>query len=188
MSLLSIHNYANQILNLFLNKYRNSYFKFLGVRIEKNVYFEKNIRIYYKPSLVKICDNVVIEEGVKLITSSLSDLDTVINIGKNSFIGRYTTISAKELVSIGENVLIAPFCYISSGNHGMDRKSPMRDQPVNYDQIIIEDDVWLGNGVTVLPRVRIGTGAVVGAGSVVTKCIPPFAVTGGVPAKIIKFR
>ncbi|EOR94083.1 Tetrahydrodipicolinate N-acetyltransferase [Arcticibacter svalbardensis MN12-7] len=54
--------------------------------------------------------------------------------------------------------------------------------------VIIESDVWIGSNVVVLPGIRIGKGSVVGTGSVVTKNIAPYAVVGGVPAKIIKFR
>ena len=56
------------------------------------------------------------------------------------------------------------------------------------DDIEVDDDVWIGYGATIMPGVHIGQGAVVAAGAVVTKDVPPYAIVGGVPAKIIKYR
>lgn len=61
-------------------------------------------------------------------------------------------------------------------------------EAVSKGDIIVEDDVWIGFGATVLSSVRIGQGAVVAAGAVVTKDVPPYAIVGGVPAKVIKYR
>ena len=55
-------------------------------------------------------------------------------------------------------------------------------------KVIIGDDVWIGTRVIILPGVRVGTGSIIGAGAVVTKDVPDYAIVGGVPAKIIKFR
>ena len=54
--------------------------------------------------------------------------------------------------------------------------------------IIVDDDVWIGYGATIMSGVHIGQGAVVAAGAVVTKDVPPYAIVGGVPAKVIKYR
>ena len=62
------------------------------------------------------------------------------------------------------------------------------EEPLSKGDIVVEDDVWLGYGVTVLSGVRIGQGAVIAAGAVVTKDIPPYAIAGGVPAKVIRYR
>jgi len=61
-------------------------------------------------------------------------------------------------------------------------------EAISKGDIVVEDDVWIGHGATVLSGVRIGQGAVVAAGAVVTKDVPPYAIVGGVPAKIIKYR
>ncbi|MFC2097905.1 CatB-related O-acetyltransferase, partial [Bacteroidota bacterium] len=57
-----------------------------------------------------------------------------------------------------------------------------------YEKILIENDVWLGANVIIVDGVKIGNGAMIGAGAVVTKDVPPYAIMGGVPAKIIKYR
>ena len=61
-------------------------------------------------------------------------------------------------------------------------------EAVSSGDIIVEDDVWIGHGASILSNVHIGQGAIVAAGAVVTKDIPPYAVVGGVPAKVIKYR
>ena len=61
-------------------------------------------------------------------------------------------------------------------------------EAIGKGDIIVEDDVWIGYGATIMSGVRIGQGAVIAAGAVVTKDIPPYAIVGGVPAKVIKYR
>ena len=85
--------------------------------------------------------------------------------------------------------MIASNCSFFNYDHGTSRDQPMNLQPVTTrGGIFVEDDVWIGVGSTVLDGVRIGEGAIVAAGSVVTKDVPPYAVVGGSPAKIIKNR
>lgn len=57
-----------------------------------------------------------------------------------------------------------------------------------YGDIIVDDDVWIGYGAAIMSGVHIGQGAIVAAGAIVTKDVPPYAIVGGVPAKIIKYR
>ena len=86
--------------------------------------------------------------------------------------------------------MIAPRCAFTPYQHGFaDTQRPMREQPLTSNgDIVIEDDVWLGLNVCVMDGVTIGTGAIIGAGAVVTKDIPPFAIAGGVPARVLRDR
>jgi acetyltransferase-like isoleucine patch superfamily enzyme len=92
-------------------------------------------------------------------------------------------------IQIGRDVQIAPYCAFYSYNHGFAPGALIRKQPLQTKGgIAIEDDVWLGVGVIVLDGVRIGKGAVVGAGSVVTQDIPDGAIAVGKPARVVKMR
>jgi len=64
----------------------------------------------------------------------------------------------------------------------------IKDHPKTKGDIIIENDVWIGEGSIIMGGITIGNGAVIGAGSVVTKNVPPYSIVGGVPAKVIKYR
>lgn len=103
-------------------------------------------------------------------------------IGANSIIGRGTTI--------GDNVMMGPECYIYTRNHTFSRTDiPMREQGMqDFKPVTIGNDVWIGARVTILPGVKIGNGCIIGAGSVVTKNLPDYAIGGGNPACILKYR
>ena len=98
------------------------------------------------------------------------------------------SIFSKSNISIGKDCLIAASCYLVDNVHGTDLGSLIREQPMFTAPIVIGNDVWLGTGVVITKGVNIGDGAVVAAGSVVTKDIPPNTIFGGVPAKFIRRR
>lgn len=93
-------------------------------------------------------------------------------------------------IKIGDKCLISQQVSIIAANHSIAKDIFIYDQPwsekKNY--IIIEDDVWIGSGSQILPGVRVGNGAIVAAGSGVTKDVPNYAIVAGNPAKVIKFR
>lgn len=112
-----------------------------------------------------------------------------IKIGENTYLGPSVKIYGHGSVVIGANCLIAMDCKIISANHTIPpRVKLIKEQPDILLPIVIGDDVWLGAGVIVLGGIEIGKGAVIGAGSVVTKDIPPYSIAAGNPAKIIKER
>lgn len=121
-------------------------------------------------------------------------------------VGKYTYGMLNVHVSNGyQKLRIGSFCSIASNvyfllsaEHNLSTIStyPFRSQLLNSvhmegmskGDIIVDDDVWIGYGAIILSGIRIGQGAVVAAGTVVTKDIPPYAIVGGNPAKIIKYR
>jgi acetyltransferase-like isoleucine patch superfamily enzyme len=111
-----------------------------------------------------------------------------LKIGDDVHIGRFAHIIACDKMKIGNGVVIAERVYISDNLHGFeDLDSPIMQQPLKQPgPVIIEDEVWIGNGACILPNVTIGKHSIIGSNAVVTKDIPPYCVAAGVPAKIIK--
>ena len=118
----------------------------------------------------------------------------VLHFGENVQINDYVHITAMRNVTIGNNVLLASKIYISDCTHGSyngDRNDSSPDEipherVYSIKEVIIEDNVWIGESVSVLPGVKIGKGSIIGSNSVVTKDIPSNSIAVGSPAKVIK--
>lgn len=110
-----------------------------------------------------------------------------IEIGNNSGIG--VNCEIRGPLKIGNDVMMGPEVKIITNSHVFSSvEKPMRLQGNVKRGIEIGDDVWIGARVIILPGVKVGSGSILAAGAVVTKDVPPFAIVGGVPAKILKFR
>lgn len=196
-------------LGLFLRKY---FFAKLFEIKGKNVLFGKHLTIRH-PSKIRLGNDAVFEDncvldakgtdvsqiiiGDEVLVSRNTIIRTrqnTLNIGRQSNIGANCIIAsdcAESPVQIGENVLIAAYCYILGGGnyHFDDLQTPIMYQgKYSKGGITIEDKVWLGAGVTILDGVKIGKGSVIGAGAVVTKNIPAFSIAVGVPARVVGNR
>lgn len=112
-----------------------------------------------------------------------SDYGKNITVGKNVFINSGCCFQDQGGIEIGNGVLIGQQVVIATLNHGF---SPESRHDVIPKKVTIGNNVWIGAHATVLPGVTVGDNAIIGAGAVVTKDVPPGAVVGGVPAKIIK--
>jgi len=114
----------------------------------------------------------------------------ILLLGDNIDIGWMTTIAVGSRVEIGNNVRIAGRALLAGyPGHPIDPKARALGAPETDDQvgaIVLENDVWLATGVSVMAGVRIGQGTIVAAGSVVTHDLPAMVLAGGVPAKIIR--
>ena len=131
-------------------------------------------------NLLAKCGNMVnIEHGAEF--SSRSTIGEGSGIGINAICGE---------VHIGRDVLMGRDFIAVTRNHGFrDKSRTIREQGYENDApIYIGNDVWIGHRVIVLPGVHIGNGAVIGAGAVVTKDVPDYAIVGGNPARVIKYR
>ncbi len=163
---------------------RNFYFKiarFLPVSYTRGGKRAKKIRAFCASKFLKyVGKDVNIEKGA-MITSTME-------IGDHSGIGINAKIYGR--VIIGNDVMMAPECIIYTRNHAFDRTDiPMNQQgSTEENPVVIGNDVWIGGRVTILPGVHIGNGAIIGAGSVVTKDVPDYAMVAGNPATVKKFR
>lgn len=137
---------------------------------------------------------VYLADNVHLYRWSIVELgrgESSLRVGANTYIQAGCILNAfVGSIVIGANCMIAQHCVFMPYQHGFaDAARPMREQPLtSRGDIVLEDDVWLGANVCVLDGVTIGKGAIVGAGAVVTKDIPPYAIAVGVPATVIRFR
>lgn len=111
-----------------------------------------------------------------------------INIGSYFYINHYSIVDCYYQITIGNRVQIGPHCYITDFDHDLvvDLNRAFHRGDKKLAAVVIEDNVWIGAGVTILKGVTIGKNAVIAAGSVVTKSIPYNSVAAGVPAKVIK--
>lgn len=108
-------------------------------------------------------------------------------IGSGSGLG--VNCSVHGPLRIGDNVMMGPDVTILTQTHNIERIDiPMGQQGMRVSEVVIGNDVWIGMRAIIMPGVKVGNGAVIGAGAVVTKDVPDYAVVGGVPAKIIRFR
>jgi acetyltransferase-like isoleucine patch superfamily enzyme len=120
-------------------------------------------------------------EDFALLANACGD----IVIGKKVLIGVGSKIIGP--VTFGDNILLAQNVLISALNHDFDDiTKPVVEQSFSVREIVVEDGAWIGGGVVITAGVRIGKNAVVGAGSVVTKDVPPYSVVVGNPARVVK--
>ena len=124
-------------------------------------------------------------DGVCLTFGSLISHPSA-RIGRDVYVGAYCSLGA---VDIGDDVLIASHVSIMNGSsqHGISRLDvPIREQPGTFERVSIGLDSWIGERSTICAN--IGKHCVIGAGAVVTKPIPDFAIAVGVPARVVRYR
>ena len=183
------------------------YLKNQNMNLGKNSYIDTTVRISGKPK-IRIGENSKIRAHSYLKNSS--DREGIIQLGDNCsihefvildsyggeiIIGNNCSINPQCVIyghgglRIGNNVRIAAHAVIIPANHIYnDKDTPIMDQGIETKGISIDDDVWIGAGVTVTDGVKIGKGSIVAAGAVVTSDIPQYQIWAGVPAKFLKIR
>ncbi len=180
----------------------------IPLALKNNIGFIESTAILDHPDLrlgenCFIGDRVVLYErhgGGKIELGDRVEIyrDSTLETGRNGkiIIGSESSVhpgchiySYAQPIIIGKGVMIAANCALYSYNHSIEKGKTIREQGIQSEgPIIIGDEAWLGVMVTVLDGVTIGKGAVVAAGSVVTRDVPDYAVVAGVPAKILKMR
>jgi acetyltransferase-like isoleucine patch superfamily enzyme len=113
-----------------------------------------------------------------------------IEIGDHAFVGDACTFSAAAHIRVGKHCLVSALVRIHDNDgHPLDPERRRRNEPIRPDEaapVVIEDNVWIGAGATVLKGVRIGENSVIGTGAVVTADVPANAVVAGNPARVVK--
>jgi acetyltransferase-like isoleucine patch superfamily enzyme len=113
----------------------------------------------------------------------------MIEVGDDVTFNTGCSLHGEGGIKIGDNVLIGPRVTILSLNHRFDRNDiDIRDQGYSYAPVMVERNVWIGAHAVILGGIRIGSGAVVAAGAVVTKDVAPNAIVGGIPARVLSTR
>lgn len=201
---LLFSNFPGSLGYLFRKRFFKSLFKQMGggVILGQGIVVRHPNRISFG-NRVAIDDNVLLDasgagdEGLVLGDDVIVSRNCVIQgktgpvkLGNKVDIGCNTILTSGNGIYVGSSVLIAGNCYIGGGRYVTDRTDiPMMEQGIfSKGPVVIEEDVWLGAGVTVLDGVKIGRGSIVGAGALVTKDLPAYSVAVGVPAKVVKSR
>lgn len=183
-----------------------------GVSAGERFGLGRGVRILY-PGYLQVGDDVTIEDygylnclsagGVRIgsYTSIARNLSlhcgenateystSVFVLGEHSYIGPNAVLGPTGGIHIGSHVLIGPNLLISSEDHRIDDTArPIYQQGIKPGEVIIADSCWIASNVTILAGVTLGEGCVIAAGAVVTKDVPPNAIVGGVPARLIRMR
>ena len=166
--------------------FRRKYFKLAGLKLGDGGLFG-NISCEW-PGSVSIGKECTIQDEVSFWIKNPFSPNNFITVGDRVFIGRRCEFNCNSSIKIGNDCLIASNTIFVDISHGMDPTSNMNIQDCNIADIVLENDVWVGTSCTVLKGVTIGTGSIIGAGSVVNRSIPPFEIWAGSPAKFIKKR
>jgi acetyltransferase-like isoleucine patch superfamily enzyme len=189
---------------------RGSWIRWRGARVGARFGLGHGVKLFY-PFCFEAGDDVTISDngylhclsvrGVKFGSHTSIDRNLWLScgvtpgnegyfeIGDYSYVGPNAVMGAGGRIVIGSHVQMGPNVTITAEDHVFsDPKQRIDEQGVSHEGISIEDDCWIGGGVTILDGVRIGRGSVIGAGAVVTKSLPRLSVAVGNPAQIIKTR
>jgi acetyltransferase-like isoleucine patch superfamily enzyme len=154
----------------------------------RHVFVDRDVVIYHagKTGRVDIGDSVHIYQGACLETGD----GGVLTIGERTSVHAGCRLMAHgAAIVIGSRVALAPGCALYPYDHGTALGVPIDEQPItSRGAIVIGDEAWLGTGTIVLSGVTIGRGAVIGAGSVVTRDVPPDSIAAGNPARVLGER
>jgi acetyltransferase-like isoleucine patch superfamily enzyme len=152
-----------------------------------------------KNSTIKYSSEFKLTDGAKLVIGSnctikensyflLTKPNPYLQMGDYVGIGRNCYIAIKDHLEIGSYTRIGPNVTILDQDHTYEKSDLIMNQHADIQKVKIGKDVWIGANAIVLKGITIGNGAILGAGSVVTKDIPPYEIWAGVPAKFIKER
>lgn len=191
--------YKTQVFDMFID-YQNKKKKkdwFKNVSAKNTKYYSNASAINFRKdkNLIQLSENTIVRGHLKVL-----NYGGRITIGKNSYVGNNSEIWSGDEIEIGSNVLISDNVFISDTNsHEFDSKERtdsylelLKNGPsvnqgnIETKRIVIKDYAWISYGVIILKGVTVGEGAIVAAGSVVTKDVAAYSLVAGNPAKFVK--
>ncbi len=173
---LSFGEFVNKVFNRIFNILLE--FKVYLLHLVGHIPFHRLRRFFYRLAGIKIGQGSTIHMHARFYNSKN------IEIGEDTIVGEFVVLDGRAKLKIGNHVTITSEVMIYNSEHDINDKD---FKPI-IGNVAIEDYVFIGPRVIILPDVTIGKGAVVAAGAIVTKDIPPFAIVAGIPGKIIGER
>lgn len=200
-----IPSFLGWLCHFFYNARIKYFFSLFKAKFMTELY-RKQFKSFGKKSIIySICElkspeRIFIGEDTRIgrmvllrcFDSNLESGVSTIYIGNNSNIGDMTTITSARKIIIGNGVVTGRMVLITDNSHGHTNVlneldiNPILRPIVSVGEVIIEDNVWIGERASIMPGVHIGKGSIIAANAVVTKNVPPYTVVGGCPAKIIR--
>lgn len=186
-----LHDVNERIFRIFYTGYCSSKFLSFG---------KDSLIVPYLHSVtggkhISIGKNCFIDRGVQLAAweryGEESGFNPSLKIGNNCGIGANSHITCINCIKIGNNVRTGKNVLITDNAHGASERAILEINPhdrplISKGPVIIEDNVWIGEKACLMPGIKVGRGAIIGSGAVVTHDVLPYCVVGGCPAKIIK--
>jgi acetyltransferase-like isoleucine patch superfamily enzyme len=191
--LISLNRIRHSIINHLYSRWYKSFLGKVGkgALIRKGCQLEgdclENIEIGSECSIdyncVLGCRTRLIKDGKKK--------KPMIKIGNRCYLGQYNHITAVDKIIIGDNLLTGRFVLITDNSHGGMNYDELQIHPsqrnvISKGEVIIGNNVWIGDKSSIMPGVHIGDGCIIGANSVVTHDIPAYSLAAGIPARVIK--
>lgn len=162
-----------------------------GCRVASSVTVYRRAEVHPSPERgIRLGDGVGLYEGVRLVLGDpWACPDAGISLGDGVIVNAFSYLSGEGGLVVEQGVLFGPqTCILSAGHEIDDGHDDISANALTYAPIRIRRGAWIGAAATVLQGVTVGRGAVVAAGSVVTRDVPDFAVVAGVPAQVIRYR
>lgn len=159
-----------------------------NVRLGRGAYLDHGVYLHACPAGISIGAESYVMKNAILHVYNFRDLPNAgISIGARSLIGESCILRGQGGITIGDDVYLAPLVQMLAVNHVYhDTTRPVSWQGITVQGIVVEDGAWIGGGAMILDGVRIGRNAVVGAGAVVTKDVPAYAIAVGNPARVVR--
>lgn len=186
----ALANWLTQKLDAVAWRLRGYRFRLLGVRLHEKVHLRR-VRIPRNFHQIQIGSHTYIDDHTVLLVSDGNVPETgnpKILIGQRCGFNRFSIIDASLKIEIGNETRVGPSVYITDHDHGTALDRPVYTQALSEQAVSIGRDVWIGAHAVILKGVTIGDQAVVAAGAVVTKDVPPATIVAGIPAKPIGKR